>query len=194
MSARAAFVVLVTSSLFASAIHAEEEEEFPVDPTLTGPYIGASMGVGWENFDSSIRGPGEFGPSAVSSLILGYRGGQYVSLESEFELLSGFKSGQEEIDGWMTSLGFRVHVPVGKVEPYLTYGGGVLHFEGRGATLGTIDETDFAMFGGGGIAYQWSDYLSLFAEGIYTWPISDLDGFDHGTLRFGLIYKFIEEY
>jgi hypothetical protein len=102
-------VALAGSLLFASPALAQddEEEEYPIDPTLTGVYLGASMGVAWDDF----REAGEFSPSQLSSLIVGYRGSEYISLESEFEWLAGFQRKDEEIDGWMTSLGFRVHFP-----------------------------------------------------------------------------------
>jgi len=174
----------------------DDDEEYPIDPTLTGPYLGASMGVAFDSFSSvaELEALGDFGPSQLSSLILGYRGGEYVSLEAEFEFLSGFRSGQDEVDGWMTSLGFRIHVPLeSRIEPYLTYGAGVLHMEGLGATAGVIDATDFALNVGGGVAYQWTDRFSVFAEGLYVYPISGVDGFNQGSLRFGLLYKFIED-
>jgi opacity protein-like surface antigen len=185
-------VALAGSLLFASPALAQddEEEEYPIDPTLTGVYLGASMGVAWDDF----REAGEFSPSQLSSLIVGYRGSEYISLESEFEWLAGFQRKDEEIDGWMTSLGFRVHFPIGRLEPYLTYGAGILHVEGRGASLGRVNATDFAFLGGGGLAFQWTDRFSIFAEGMYTYPISGVQRFDHGSLRFGLLYKLSEEY
>ena len=182
-------VAAVSAALLASAASAQDDEEYPVDPTLPGIYVGGSLGAAIENFSD----PGDFSPPLLTSLILGYRGSEYISLESEFEWLSGYRAGDEEVDGWMTSLGFRVHFPIGQLEPYLTYGGAILHMEGIGATLGTIDSTDFAITGGAGLAYQWTDHFSVFAEGIYTWPIGGVEGFDNGSLRFGLLYKFAEE-
>lgn len=192
MPVRATVTAAVLSLLLAMPSFAQDDEEYTVDPTLVGVYLGGSMAAGWDNFDP-VGTLDDFGPSMVSSLILGYRGSEYISIESEFEWLSGFRAGQDELDGWMTSLGFRVHFPIGQLEPYLTYGGAILHVEGLGSTLGTINDTDFAITGGAGLAYHWTDRFSVFAEGLYTWPVRGLAGFDYGSLRFGLLYKFAEE-
>jgi hypothetical protein len=192
MPVRTVLAAFAVSLLLATPGSAQDDEEYPVDPTLEGIYIGSSMGASWDKFDTSGVS-GDFGTSMISSLILGYRASEYLSTEIEFEWLSGFRSGDDELDGWLTSLGFRVHFPIGQIEPYLTYGGAILHIDGRGATLGTVGATDFAITGGGGLAYHWTDQFSVFAEGIYTWPIGGVEGFDHGSLRFGLLYKFAQE-
>jgi opacity protein-like surface antigen len=181
----------VLGSLFLPQDAAAQDEEFEIDPTLTGLYIGGSVGPAWDNFDLE----NDFGTAGVSSLILGYRGSEYISIESEFEWTpNSFDSGGEDIDTWMASLGFRIHFPIGRIEPYLTYGGGILHVDGRGPQFGSIDKLDFAINGGAGVAYQWTERVSLFAESIYTWPISNVSGFDHVSLRFGLLYKFTDEF
>ena len=189
MPVRAVLLVIAASLLFAPSAWAQDDDaEYPVDPTLPGLYIGSSIGSSWARFDPR----GNFGPSLLTSYILGYRASEYISLETEFEWLNGWTDDMR-IKGWITSLGFRVHVPIGRIEPYLTYGGAILHVEGRRTTLGRVDASDFAMLGGGGLAYQLNDELSLFAEGVYTRPISGVKGFDHASLRLGLLYKFGEE-
>jgi len=183
-------LVLATSLiLFSGVAGAQEDEEYGVDPTLTGPYVGGSLGATINNFD----GPGDYSPPLLTSLILGYRGSEYISLESEFEWLGVGPTAEGDFEGWFASLGFRVHFPIGRIEPYLTYGGGVLNVKNELSGAGRLDRTDFAMTGGGGLAFQFDDQISFFAEGVYTWPIGGVQGYDFGAVRFGLLYKFIDD-
>jgi len=182
-------VAAVSAALLASAASAQDDEEYPVDPTLTGIYVGGSLGAAIENFSD----PGDFSPPLLTSLILGYQGSEYISLESEFEWLGAGPTPDGDFEAWLASLGFRVHVPMGRFEPYLTYSGGVLNIKQTGVGVGRVDATDFAVSGGGGIAFQFDDQLSFFAEGVYTWPIGGVSSYDFGSVRFGLLYKFTEE-
>jgi opacity protein-like surface antigen len=183
--------IVLLGSLLSAQGAADTDDEIEIDPTLVGIYLGGSVGPAWDNFDLS----GDFGTAGLASVILGYRGSEYISIESEFEWTpNSFNSDGGDIDTWMASLGFRIHFPIGRIEPYLTYGGGILHVDGRGPQFGSIDKLDFAINGGAGVAVQWTERVSLFAESIYTWPISNVSGFDHVSLRFGLLYKFTEEF
>lgn len=186
------FVAAVLGMLVAGPVSAQDDDEYPIDPTLVGIYVGGSLGASVDNFKDS----GDFAPPLLTSLILGYRGSEYISLESEFEWLGVGSTSSGDFEGWLASLGFRVHIPLGRIEPYLTYSGGVLNVRGSGGSSGSggrVDSTDFAITGGGGVAFQLDDNVSLFAEGLYTWPISGVQGYDYGSVRFGVLYKFSED-
>ena len=180
----------VSLALAGTAFAQDDEEE--IDPTLEGVYLGAAVGAGFEQFDGAI----DYTTSPVTSVLLGYRASEYISIETEVDYFNGYSQKPIERDDivmWMWTLNFRVHIPLGRFEPYLKYGGGVLDVDGSRGTTATINSMDAAFVGGGGLAYHWTDSLSMYAEATHALAVGAVDGFDNTSVRFGFIYKFLGE-
>ena len=188
-AARSASVLLLAGALlcFAPPALADDEE---IDPTLLGPYVGVGFGGAFENFGGHIQAD----DSIASNFVLGYRGSEFISIEFAFDFMESFDlTSSDDIELWTSTIDFRVHVPVGRVEPFLTYGAGVIGAEGSGAAPGRFDEVDFVVRGGGGVAFQVTNAISVYASAVYNFPVNTAAHFDHTTAMVGVLYKFYSE-
>ena len=137
MNARVAALGLAILLAGAPAI-AEDEEEFEIDPTIFGYYVAISGGGALEQF-SGVNG---FDDGFGGGASFGYRAGEYASIEVQAEFLENFDTRRgafsNEVDLWLTTINFRLHFPMGRFEPYLTYGGGAIGVDSTGAPAGRL--------------------------------------------------------
>jgi len=195
MTSRAALVSLLVSSLLASPAVAQDDEEEFVDPTLRGFYLATSIGAGFDNFKGAA-GAVPFDSSVAWDATVGFRFNRFISLELEYDRKDTFDdevAGSDRVDIWTTGLNFRVHVPMGRIEPYLTYGAGVLNAEssGSGAVVAPFDRTDAMFMVGGGVQYHLTNALSIYSDAGYVRPIGNARDYGNAEVGIGVMYKFI---
>jgi len=200
MKARALLLGIALALVAGSPALAQDDEE-EIDATLPGWYVGASFGGAKDNFSQGITSSNAFGGDAT----FGYRASEYLSFEVQTEFLENFHAraqapGQtrSEIDIWTSTLNFRLHFPIedSRIEPYMTYGVGVMDVETTGST-GTVlrprNNTDMMLKAGAGDAYQLTNAVSLYAAGTYALPLGNIKQFDHIAFTGGILYKFEDE-
>ena len=186
--ALASWLALAMLALPCGAIAQDDDEG--IDPTQSGYYVALSAGTALDQFSG-----GDFDNGYGGGVLAGYRAGQYASVELEAQFLENFETrrgGNNEVDLWLATVNFRLHVPMGRFEPYLTYGVGALGAESTGAPAARMKRTDLAFKGGAGLAFFLSDDVSIFGAATYAVPLGSAKKFEHATFVVGAQYKWEE--
>jgi len=124
---------------------------------------------------------------------LGYRANPVLGVEFEWE---GFKSFNDssgtrvDIEGWVGTLNARANVPLGRIQPYLLFGAGMMQArtDGKG-TNGQTNEA-FTLRGGGGFDTYITDNIVFTSDVSYVLPLYQHEGIDYIAISFGLGYRF----
>lgn len=171
-----------------------QEEVSEVDPTLTGYYVAVSVGGALEQFSGINDYDNGFG----GDFSAGYRASEYLSVELQAQFFENFaveRAPNNEIDVWLTTIDFKLHFPFGRIEPYLTYGGGVMGIDSTSNApggAGRFQRADIVFKGGGGLAYQLTDSVSLYTVATYALPIGSARKYEHAAFTVGAVYKWPE--
>lgn len=168
----------------------DDEEEEEIDPTLSGYYLGVTAGTAIEQFSN-----GDYDTGQGAGAFAGYRAGEFTSVELQAEFLENFETNRgtnNEVDLWLATLNFRMHIAMGRLEPYITYGAGALGVDSTGGAAGRGKRADIVFKGGGGLAYHLSDALSVFGAATYALPLGSAKKYEHTSFVVGVQYKFEE--
>ncbi len=174
-------------------VQAEEAED---DYGRSGFYLGAGLGLGFEQFEDT--GGLDIDTGIGVDVWAGYRMIPNVAAELQLEYIDRLDSsfGGVEFEGNVLTFtgNLKVYLTTGRVQPFAVVGIGFLRLEVE--ALGVSEsETDFAARLGGGVDFYISPNLSLGATASYVVTVSspsqvDNDGLDYVSLVLGVQYRF----
>ena len=112
---------------------------FAQDAAIPGNYFTVSGLTGFEDFQDT--GAEKFNEGWGMGIRLGRRFNRHFALEGDFGLMSGFEttvdlsnvnpglSGTDKIalDLWSLAANVKAHYPVGRLDPYVLAGGGIMY-------------------------------------------------------------------
>lgn len=151
-----------------------------------GGWIGAGGAFALENFDR--RGADDDSgadDSGALALRAGYRGLPNVAVELLGEVLPEFhRDGGPNVDGFVVTANGKLFLPLGRVEPWLMPGVGVLDIDRNGRREG------FAFRFAGGLDTYLTPHVALYLEAAYLQPTGDVQDFAYATFGGGVLFRF----
>ncbi len=174
-----------------ASVQAEDDYDRP------GFYLGAGLGLGFEQFDGT--GGLDIDTGIGFDAWAGYRYGPHLAAELQLEYIDrldfsadlGPPFGVVDFEGnFLTFTGnLKAYLLTGSVQPFAVVGIGVLRAELEALGISIVD-TDFAARFGGGVDFYDSPNLSLGATASYVLTTGENDGLDYVSLVLGFQYRF----
>jgi len=124
---------------------------------------------------------------------LGYRVNEVLGVEFEWEGFDAFddSSGtQTDIKGWLGTINAKAHLPVGRFQPFLLFGGGLMQQRTDGPNSNGKTEESAVIRGGAGIDAYITDHIVFTSDVTYVLPFYDNSDIDYVAISFGLGYRF----
>ena len=169
-----------------ASVQAEDDYDRP------GFYVGAGLGLGFEQFDG-------FGGLDVDTGIgfdgwAGYRLTPHFAAELQLEYIDRFDLSIGGVDVLeLETLAFtgnlKGYLSTGWLQPFAVVGIGVLRVD-IDSIIGSGSDSDFVARFGGGVDLYISPNLSLGTTASYVLGTGDIDGLDYVSLVFGAQYRF----
>jgi opacity protein-like surface antigen len=181
-------LVIIALLLGGPAAHAQEDDEgegsvFHRD----GGYFGLSGVAGMPVSDFGERRATGGGVNGR----LGWHGTGWLSFEMEGEYIYGMYTEVTDKDWQAVTLtgNFKFSAPLGRFQPYLTPGLGLMYAKENGTTSG--DSTNFAARFGAGLDFYLTKNWVLACEASYVLPVANLRDrdLDYLTLGVGFLYR-----
>lgn len=179
-------MAMVWGVVLASRVSAQPAEDY----ARQGFYLGAAGTYALEDFDfQTVHVDDSWGLNLRS----GYRANPWIAAEVEYEYLSQFDlhrgSSDWKVDGWAFTVNGRAIAPLGRVQPYVIGGLGVLSAKVSGAGH-SQENAGFAIrLGAGADIYLTRNLLGVL-EGTYVVPTGKVDDFEYGSISWGVQYRF----
>jgi hypothetical protein len=161
-----------------------------------GPYLG----IGGSYMISGFQGAaanGDFGNTLGFNARGGYRLNEFWAIEGIYEYGDDFGAHQVTPGAKIQTNSFTVNgkllVPLGRFQPYLEGGVGVLNANADlplRRTNWNVDGTNFAGRFGGGVDLYATENIALYADAAYTIPIGDVNDLYHFSFGWGAKYVF----
>lgn len=155
------------------------------DFSRNGAWLGLGGGLALENFSL----PGRYDDAVDIAFRAGYRGMPWLAVEMLGEVLTTFDGKDApngDVDGFLVSLNARAIAPLGRVEPWLMAGLGVLDVD----TDRSSRQEDFAFRSAAGVDLYLNPSWVLYGEASYLLPTGDVDRFDYATFGAGILFRF----
>ena len=124
---------------------------------------------------------------------LGYRVNEVLGVEFEWEGFQEFsdsKGTQVDIKGWLGTLNARAHIPLGRIQPFLLIGGGLMQTRTNGPNSSSLTEESAVIRGGGGVDAYITENIVFTTDVTYVVPFYDNRDIDYVSISFGLGYRF----
>ena len=194
IAAAATAVALFTGSAFAADLYvppAAAPAAAPVTSSWDGPYIGASVGYGWQSLADG-------GPTTGNGWSVGAQLGYYAHLSDQ--IVGGVEGNIDWVNyaggttpsysvNWDGSLRARLGVDMGQWLPYVE--AGVAFANVTDSTATTSPEVRTGWTAGAGVEVMLADHLSGNIEYRYTdYGAGTGSGFTDNSIRVGLNYHF----
>ncbi len=193
MSAKRLYLGFILTAVIGipGSVQAEDDYSRP------GFYLGAGLGLGYEQFDDfgGVNVDTGFGFDAWA----GYRMTPNLAAELQLEYIDrldfsadlGPPFGVVDFEGnFLTFTGnLKTYLLTGSVQPFAVVGVGFLRAETEFLGI-SLSDTDFAARFGGGVDLYISPNLSLGTTASYVLGTGDIDGLDYVSLVLGAQYRF----
>ena len=183
MMIRGLGLALILIAMAAPPAAAESGEDY----ARTGPYLGAGLALGWENFDGS---PSGFDTGVGFDVWGGYRFHPNFAGELELEYVDRVNSGLRDTSLLTFTGNLKAYLTRGRVQPFVLVGIGVTRVGAGFAGSGLGSESSFGARFGGGLDFYLTENISLGATASYVLATRDIDGLDYVSLVMGAQYRF----
>lgn len=123
----------------------------------------------------------------------GYRFNGVAAFEVEWEGLEGFDdtSGTgSEIEAWTLTGSIKGHVPLGRFQPYLLGGVGMMQARTHGGIDDGQTKESFLFRAGGGIDIYLTDQIVFATDVSYLYPTEDNKKLDYIAVSWGMLFRF----
>lgn len=157
------------------------------DPSCSRQGVWLGVGAGYALQDFSL--PGGHDDAADVAFRAGYRGLPWLGVEFLGEVLTTFDADDSraaDVDGYLVSVNARAIAPLGRVEPWLMAGLGVLDVD----TDRRSRRDDFAFRSAAGVDLYLTAHWVLYGEASYLLPTGDVERFDYATFGAGILFRF----
>lgn len=177
------------AGLWATPARAADEFNRP------GPYVGLGGSYLVEGFQNESAN-GDFGNSLGFNARGGYRINDFFAAEAIYEYADDFGShrfGNSDIQTNAFTVNGKLLLPLGRFQPYLMGGVGVLNADADGSVRATrfeADGTGFAGRFGSGVDLWATEHVSIFLDASYTIPIGEVSDLNMFSFGWGGRYNF----
>jgi len=161
-----------------------------------GPYLGVGGSYMISGFQGAAKS-GDFGDTLGFNARGGYRLNDYWALEGIYEYGDDFGARQvtphAKIQTNSFTLNGKLLLPLGRFQPYLEGGVGVLNANADlplRQTNWNVDGTNFAGRFGAGVDLYATENIALYLDSAYTIPIGDVNDLYHFSFGWGAKYVF----
>jgi opacity protein-like surface antigen len=166
----------------------DSAQEEDISFSRSGGYVGVGGTFALQNFSV----PGDQDDSGSILFRAGYRGLPYVAVEFLGEVLPKFEGSDSldnDVSGFAVTINAKLLVPLGRAEPYLMAGIGLLDIdEDRDRRHNRRD--DFAFRSAAGFDFYLTPRWVLYAEAAYMLPTGEVKRFDYATFGGGILFRF----
>ncbi len=187
MPAKGLYLGLTLIALIGIPVGAQAEDDYG----RSGFYLGAGLGVGFEQFEDTGRLDIDTGLGFDGWV--GYRITPNFASELQLEYMDRFNAsvGGVDIDANVLALTgtLKVYLSTSWIQPFAVVGIGFLRAELE-ALGASVSDTGVAARFGGGVDFYTSPNMSLGATASYVLTTGDVDGFDYVSLVLAFQYRF----
>jgi len=183
---------LAAGLLCATPVLAEAtSEEVPINYARPGFYVGVAGNYTIQNFDAPVDVANSLGASAR----VGYRWHPVIATELVVDYLDDFDlKDTGRLDGVTAAAAAKLYSGVftGRVQPYVTGGLGIAHFNSKSRNGSNFDKdgTEFLARIGVGLDVYVTEAIALNVEAVYSRARGSLDGLDFVPILWGAQYRF----
>lgn len=176
-------------ALSADALALQDDEAAPAEPleySRPGGYLGVGGAYALQNF--SI--PGGQDDAASIAFRGGYRGEPWLAVELLGEVLTTFEGTgplDNDVRGYAVTVNAKVLAPLGRVEPWLEAGVGLLDMD---QDRRSHRQEDFVFRSAVGLDLHVTPHWAVYGEAAYLLPTGDVERYDYATFGGGLLYRF----
>lgn len=161
-----------------------------------GPYVGVGGSYMVSGFQDGAASA-DFGDTLGFNVRGGYRLNEYWAFEGIYEYGDDFGAHQVVPSGDIQTNSFTANakliVPLGRFQPYLMGGAGLINANADKALRNTnwdVDGTNFAGRFGGGVDLYATENVALYLDAAYTIPIHEVSDLYHFSFGWGAKYVF----
>jgi opacity protein-like surface antigen len=187
MIIRSLGLALILIAMAAPPVAAESGPDY----ARTGPYLGAGLALGWEDYEAFGVSLSGFDTGVGFDVWGGYRFHPNFAAELELGYVDRVNLGPLDTSLLTFTGNLKGYLTRGRVQPFALVGIGVTR-----VGFGPVSESAFGARFGGGIDYYLSENVSLGATASYVLATGDLDpflgvvSFDYVSLVMGAQYRF----